>query len=143
MARPPKPIDPDQSALHWLGHELRRWRTQRGLSQKTLGGLIGFSRVYISLVETAQERPAQPFVERCDHALETGGRLLAIYEHVTAEGRNRRHPGKGGYRRDAMGGWVRRSAGARCLRRDDHSGATRTWSADSPNGRNSRCCRHP
>ncbi len=85
MARPPKPIDPDQSALHWLGHELRRWRTQRGLSQKTLGGLIGFSRVYISLVETAQERPAQPFVERCDHALETGGRLLAIYEHVTAE----------------------------------------------------------
>ncbi len=133
MARPPKPIDPDQSALHWLGHELRRWRTQRGLSQKTLGSLIGFSRVYISLVETAQERPAQPFVERCDHALETGGRLLAIYEHVTAEG----------YRRDAMGGWVRRSAGARCLRRDDHSGATRTWSADSPNGRNSRCCRHP
>ncbi len=87
MARPPKPIDPDQSALHWLGHELRRWRTQRGLSQKTLGGLIGFSRVYISLVETAQERPAQPFVERCDHALETGGRLLAIYEHVTAEAR--------------------------------------------------------
>jgi transcriptional regulator with XRE-family HTH domain len=85
MARPPKPIDPDQSALHWLGHELRRWRTQRGLSQKTLGSQIGFSRVYISLVETAQERPAQPFVERCDHALETGGRLLAIYQHVTAE----------------------------------------------------------
>ncbi len=86
MARPPKPIDPDRSALHWLGYELRRWRTLRRISQKTLGSQIGFSRVYISLVETAQERPAQPFVERCDHALETGGRLLAIYEHVTAEG---------------------------------------------------------
>ncbi len=129
MARPPKPIDPDRSALHWLGYELRRWRTLRRISQKTLGSQIGFSRVYISLVETAQERPAQPFVERCDHALETGGRLLAIYEHVTAE--------KGGCRGCAMGGWVRRSAGARCLRRDDHSGATGTWSADSPNGRNS------
>ena len=85
MARPPKPIDPDRSALHWLGYELRRWRTLRRLSQKTLGSQIGFSRVYISLVETAQERPAQPFVERCDHVLETHGRLLAIHQHVTAE----------------------------------------------------------
>jgi transcriptional regulator with XRE-family HTH domain len=85
MARPPKPIDPDRSALHWLGHELRRWRTRRGLSQKSLGSQIGFSRVYISLVETAQERPAQEFVERCDHALEAQGRLLAIYRHVRAE----------------------------------------------------------
>jgi transcriptional regulator with XRE-family HTH domain len=85
MARPPKPIDPDRSALHWLGYELRRWRTLRRLSQKTLGSQIGFSRVYISLVETAQERPAKQFVERCDHALQTGGYLLAIYQHVTAE----------------------------------------------------------
>lgn len=85
MARPPKPIDPDRSALHWLGYELRRWRALRGSSQKALGSQIGFSRVYISLVETAQERPAQQFVERCDHALDAGGCLLAIYQHVTAE----------------------------------------------------------
>src|SRR6266571_605264 len=63
----------------------QRPQTLRRLSQKTLGSQIGFSRVYISLVETAQERPAQPFVQRCDHTLETGGHLLAIYEHVTAE----------------------------------------------------------
>ncbi len=85
MARPPKPLDPDRSALHWLGYELRRWRTLRGSSQKALGGQIAFSRVYVSLVETAQERPARQFVERCDRALEAGGRLLAVYRHVTAE----------------------------------------------------------
>jgi transcriptional regulator with XRE-family HTH domain len=85
MARPPKPLDPDRSALHWLGHELRRWRTLRDSSQKALGNQIGFSRVYVSLVETAQERPARQFVERCDQALEAGGRLLAVYEHVAAE----------------------------------------------------------
>jgi transcriptional regulator with XRE-family HTH domain len=85
MARPLKQVDPDRSALHWLGHELRRWRTLHGISQKALGAQVGFSRVYISLVETAQERPTRQFVERCDNALATGGRLLALYAHVTAE----------------------------------------------------------
>src|SRR5262245_17111830 len=85
MARPPKPLDPDRSALHWLGYELRRWRTLRGRSQKALGAQIAFSRVYVSLVETARERRTRQFVERCEHALDAGGHLLVIYHHVTAE----------------------------------------------------------
>jgi len=85
MPRPPKPLDPDRSALHWLGYELRRWRIFRRMLQKELGQRINFSRAYISLVETGEDRPARQFVERCDHALRAGGALLAIFEYVEAE----------------------------------------------------------
>jgi transcriptional regulator with XRE-family HTH domain len=85
LPRPPKQLDPDRSALDRLGYELRRWRLSRQLSQKELGRRIVFSRVHVSLVETAQERPSRQFVERCDAVLEAGGALLAIYEQVRAE----------------------------------------------------------
>jgi transcriptional regulator with XRE-family HTH domain len=78
-------LDPDRSALDRLGYELRRWRLSRQLSQKELGRRIVFTRVHVSLVETAQERPSRQFVERCDAVLEAGGALLAIYEQVRAE----------------------------------------------------------
>jgi transcriptional regulator with XRE-family HTH domain len=85
LPRPLKPLDPDRSALDRLGYELRRWRLHRQLSQKELAQRIVFTRVHISLVETAQERPSRQFVERCDAALEAGGALLAAYQDVSDE----------------------------------------------------------
>jgi transcriptional regulator with XRE-family HTH domain len=87
LPRPLKPLNPDRSALDRLGYELRRWRIHRQLSQKELAQRIVFTRVHISLVETAQERSSRQFVERCDAALEAGGALLDVYEHVRAEHR--------------------------------------------------------
>lgn len=70
-----------------LAHEIRRRRTEAGLSQPQLARKIGYTRQYVSLVERPDHNlPSAEIVKAIDHALNTGGALTALRE----EGRNER-----------------------------------------------------
>ncbi len=58
MSRAPRELTPLESALHFFGAELRRWRTLRELSQAGLGLLTHDSAALISKVEKASGFPA-------------------------------------------------------------------------------------
>lgn len=69
------------STLEFFGHELRRARKERGLSQEDLAQKINYSSSLVGMVEIGQRTPSQDFVTRVDAALETGGlfeRLLTL-----------------------------------------------------------------
>jgi transcriptional regulator with XRE-family HTH domain len=83
--RPPRPLDRDSSSAAYLGAELRARRQERGLTQRALGDLIGYSLQHVSEVERANAAPTQPFIASCDQALEAQGRLLALLPAVTHE----------------------------------------------------------
>ncbi|MDQ2587300.1 hypothetical protein CKY47_25610 [Saccharothrix yanglingensis] len=68
-----------------LAREIRRRRTEAGLSQPQLARKIGYTRQYVSLAERAGHNlPSAEVVRALDHALGTGGALMALRE----EGRN-------------------------------------------------------
>jgi len=71
--------DPATSFAACLGVLLRRLRTLSGLTQAGLGRLAGYDGSYVGATERAAVRPARDLVERCDHALQAGGALLALW----------------------------------------------------------------
>jgi len=86
--------------------ELRRWREVRGLSRTALAGEMGYSRSYVSKVESGNERPSREFARIADNALKTGGALRRVwrdYENTRPQAAPRPHqldpvaePGTGG-----------------------------------------------
>jgi len=72
-------LDPARSFAACLGVLLRRLRTLSGLTQAGLGRLAGYDGSYVGATERAAVRPSRDLVERCDHALQAGGALLAIW----------------------------------------------------------------
>ncbi|WBB80211.1 helix-turn-helix transcriptional regulator [Micromonospora sp. WMMD882] len=58
--------------------ELRRLRTDAGLSQEALGERIGYSASLVAAVEQCRRPPLEEFAERCDKALQSGGLLRRI-----------------------------------------------------------------
>jgi transcriptional regulator with XRE-family HTH domain len=76
--RPPKPLDRDSSSAAFLGAELRARREERGLTQKDLAALVGFSPQHVSEVERAKAWPTHGFIAACDDALEARGQLLKL-----------------------------------------------------------------
>lgn len=90
MSRAERVLDPDRSALHRFGAELRRWRKARGLSQDRLGALVHVSGDLIYRVELAERRPARDLAERCDQILGTEGALAELWEASDAEEAARR-----------------------------------------------------
>ncbi|MFF2078033.1 Scr1 family TA system antitoxin-like transcriptional regulator [Kitasatospora sp. NPDC058162] len=66
-----KELDPDSSPTAKFGVLLREAREARGWTQEHLGGLIGYSAVHISAVETGRKPPTSRFVKRLDGAFET------------------------------------------------------------------------
>ena len=71
-------LDPARSFAACLGVLLRRLRTLSGLTQAGLGRLAGYDGSYVGATERAAVRPSRDLVERCDHALQAGGALLAL-----------------------------------------------------------------
>jgi tetratricopeptide (TPR) repeat protein len=72
-------LDPAASLSACLGALLRRLRTAHGLTQSDLGRLAGYDGSYVGAVERAAVRPSHELVERCDHALQAGGALMALW----------------------------------------------------------------
>ena len=72
-------LDPAGSFAACLGVLLRRLRTLSGLTQAGLGRLAGYDGSYVGATERAAVRPSRDLVERCDHALQAGGALLALW----------------------------------------------------------------
>ncbi|WP_371500398.1 helix-turn-helix domain-containing protein [Kitasatospora sp. NBC_00374] len=89
MPRPPRPLEPSRSAAHWLGAEIRHWRSLRGLTQNQLGALVHISGDLVSKMEKA-ERPCRPtHAAALDAALDTGGVLSRCLALANAEMDNR------------------------------------------------------
>jgi transcriptional regulator with XRE-family HTH domain len=78
-------LDPASSVLAFFGAELRRLRTEAGISQEDLGQRISYSSSLVGMVETARRAPARDFTERCDAALGTGGVLTRLWPLVSQE----------------------------------------------------------
>jgi transcriptional regulator with XRE-family HTH domain len=95
MGRRPKALEPDASARDRFGAELRRWRTQRSLTQRELAVLVWHSQELVSKVEKGQRWPSWDLASRCDTALGTGGVLARLWPAVErqrlASDRRRRH----------------------------------------------------
>lgn len=68
----------DGSPLALYADELRRARTEAGLSQEALGKAIGYSASLVAGVEQARRNPGPDFTTRCDDLLKTGGRLRRV-----------------------------------------------------------------
>ncbi|MFJ9458085.1 Scr1 family TA system antitoxin-like transcriptional regulator [Kitasatospora sp. NPDC101447] len=66
-----KELDPDSSPTAKFGVLLRQAREGRGWTQEQLGGLVGYSAVHISAVETGRKPPTSRFAKRIDGAFET------------------------------------------------------------------------
>jgi transcriptional regulator with XRE-family HTH domain len=87
VAQQPKDLTPLASIEHFLGAELRNWRTLRGLSQRELGSRIHVHADTIAKAEKAERTATHQLLRACDRVLETGGalvRLLALAEHGRA-----------------------------------------------------------
>lgn len=68
-----------------FGHELRRLRTQQGVSLKALSEMAHYSKGYLSRVETGA-RPATPeLAGRCDDVLGAGGALRGLVADQDSE----------------------------------------------------------
>jgi hypothetical protein len=75
----PRTPEPAMSFTACLGTVLRRLRTLHGLTQAELGRRTGYDGSYIGATERAAVRPSRTLLERCDHALQAGGALLALW----------------------------------------------------------------
>lgn len=66
------------SLLSVFADNLRRYRTQRGLSQEEFADMAGLHRTYISAVEREKRNIALDNVEKIAHALEIEAYRLFI-----------------------------------------------------------------
>ncbi|MGH3722089.1 MAG: helix-turn-helix domain-containing protein [Pseudonocardiaceae bacterium] len=67
-----------EQAWHKIGSELRRLRTEQGLSLKQLGERAHYTKGYLSKIENGR-KPVTPELARClDEALGTGGVLAGL-----------------------------------------------------------------
>jgi len=78
-----------------FGHELRRWRTRAGLTQRELAGRVRYSREMIAAVERGRRYPSQELARCCDEVLVTDGvlgRLWPLVESAQVAADRRRGP---------------------------------------------------
>lgn len=88
-------IDPAGSAQARLGAELRRRRTERGLSQARLGVLVHSSADLIRRVEATERFPSIDLVAACDRELGADGALCVLWPAADAERRRSGSTGTG------------------------------------------------
>jgi WD40 repeat protein/transcriptional regulator with XRE-family HTH domain len=67
-----------EQAWHRVGVELRRLRTDQGMSLSELGRQVHYSTGYLSKIETGKKRITLEVARLVDEALETGGVLTAL-----------------------------------------------------------------
>jgi transcriptional regulator with XRE-family HTH domain len=82
MGRRARVLTPEASARDRFGAELRRWRTERGLTQRELAVLTRYSQELVSKVEKAERWATWYLATRCDAALRTGGVLTGLWPEV-------------------------------------------------------------
>src|SRR4030095_8157057 len=102
----PRTPDPAMSFSACLGTLLRRLRALQGLTQTELGRRTGYDGSYIGATERAAVRPSRVLIERCDHILQAGGALLALWPLADREWVDRAAP-------HPRWPWARRTARAR------------------------------
>ncbi len=78
----PAKLDPSKSPIAYFGYELRKHRTEAGLSQGQLAARVNYSIGTISGVERGQQSPTMGFAQKCDEALELDGALARIKEMI-------------------------------------------------------------
>jgi transcriptional regulator with XRE-family HTH domain len=93
MGQTPRTLHPNQSPLHFFGAEVRRLRTERGLSQAELGRRLFHHKDLIRKIEAAQRVPSRDFVERCDEVLGAEGLLWQMWPVLQRERLTRRAHG--------------------------------------------------
>lgn len=64
--------------------EFRRWRDLSGLSRAALAKAMGYSRSYVSKVESGSEHASREFVKTADTVLNTGGALQRAWREQEA-----------------------------------------------------------
>lgn len=71
--------------LDLFAGELRRLRTEAGLSQEALGEKIKYSASLVASVEQCRRPPREEFTQRCDDILQAGGLLVRIRNTIIRE----------------------------------------------------------
>jgi DNA-binding XRE family transcriptional regulator len=94
VGRPAKTLTPELSVRHRFGAELRRWRTQRGLTHRSLAGLVWHSTESVAKVEKGERWPGLDLTIRCERILGAGGALIALWpaverQRLACDGRRR------------------------------------------------------
>ncbi|MGH3827391.1 MAG: helix-turn-helix domain-containing protein, partial [Pseudonocardiaceae bacterium] len=64
--------------------EFRRWRDLSGLSRSALATEMGYSRSYVSKVESGNEHASSEFAKKADTVLNTGGALWRAWREQEA-----------------------------------------------------------
>ena len=96
MGRRARVLTPEASARDRFGAELRRWRTERGLTQRELAVLTRYSQEFVSKVEKGERWATWYLATRCDAALRTDGVLAGLWPAVEQQrlaSDRRRKPG--------------------------------------------------
>ncbi|MEV8310473.1 helix-turn-helix domain-containing protein [Streptomyces flavidovirens] len=65
-----------------FGEELRRLRSERGISLTALARSIHYSKGYLSKIENGGKPPTPDVARRCDEALGAGGALVRLVAEV-------------------------------------------------------------
>ncbi|GAB3067264.1 helix-turn-helix domain-containing protein [Micromonospora schwarzwaldensis] len=65
--------------------ELRRLRSEAGLTQEALGERVSYSASLVAAVEQCRRAPRAEFTERCDDVLDAGGLLVRIRAALVQE----------------------------------------------------------
>ncbi|MEU4536370.1 helix-turn-helix transcriptional regulator [Streptosporangium sp. NPDC023825] len=66
-----------------FGAEVREHRKKAGLSQDRLAEIIQFSQSLIGFIERGERTPSRNFAQRCDDALEAGGKIINLWTRAT------------------------------------------------------------
>ncbi|WP_218024386.1 peptide deformylase [Nocardia lijiangensis] len=76
--------DPAAAQNNVFAAELRHWRDVRSLSLTALATKLGYSRPYVSKIESGAENPSRQFAAHADATLQAGGALRAAYAEFSA-----------------------------------------------------------
>ncbi|MBW0275268.1 formylmethionine deformylase [Nocardia sp. MH4] len=76
--------EPANTQVNVFALELRRWRDVRGLSLRALAAKLGYSRPYVSKIESGTEKPSEAFAARAESILQAGGALRAAFAEFIA-----------------------------------------------------------
>ncbi|MCM2418997.1 helix-turn-helix transcriptional regulator [Streptomyces sp. RKAG293] len=82
MGQRPNDLTPHASPQHYLGAEMRSWRSQRGLSLGKLSKLIRFNTSYMARVERGGQAASVELVKAYDRQLQAGDSLNRIQRSI-------------------------------------------------------------
>jgi len=93
MAAHSRLLEPNRSAQHFFGAELRHRRTAAGLSLAALAGMVFVTADMLGKVEAAQRFPSLDLAQRSDIVLDADGALTRLHAFAVAEREHQRQLG--------------------------------------------------